>query len=119
MIRTSRIAMVLLMTTITSCDKAEIHADPRDSAWAIKAAETCPGIRPLVRRALANGGITIADLERINGAIGMMRSSPVKGQKCDVRFDTPTTTRDVQVQDGVMMVGDVPTPTYRTIPAPE
>lgn len=116
----SRIAAACSVALLAAgCSKEEMRASPRDVAWAIRAAEGCPAVAELVKSNLRDGFMSIADLESVNGALTVAIANPVKGQRCDVRYVTPTTTRDVQEYDGMTMVGNVPTSSYRTIEAQE
>jgi hypothetical protein len=116
----SRIAISCAMGLLAAgCSKEEMRASPRDVAWAIRAAEGCPAVAGLVKSSLRDGSLSIADLEGVNGALTVAVANPVKGQVCDVKYVTPTTTRDVQEYDGMTMVGKVPMSRYRTIEAQE
>lgn len=99
-----RITMMLLtVASLSACDKEKMRSDPRDVAWAHRVANDCPAIAPTLAAAKSDGLISIADLERITGALATAHSSPVKGQTCNPRFLTPTSTRDVTVEDAPLI----------------
>lgn len=93
----------LALLALAGCDKEKMRSDPRDVAWAHRVADDCPAIAPTLATAKSDGLISIADLERITGALATAHSSPVKGQVCNPRFLTPTSTRDVTVEDAPLI----------------
>ena len=96
-------AVVLALACLSACDKEKMISDPRDDAWAHRVATDCPAIAPAVALADKDGTISVADLERITGALATAHSSPVRGQRCEPRFLTPTSTRDVTVEDAPLI----------------
>lgn len=88
-----------LATLAAACSKEDVGANPRDTAWVARSVRSCPAVAAIAKAGWSDGVFSIADLERFQGALVVARDSPVKGQDCDPRFATPTTTRDVVVQD--------------------
>ncbi len=90
---------VIALTGTSACSKEDMDADPRDVAWVSLSAKACPAVGSVAQAGWADGRFSIADLERFQGALGVARQSPVKGQECIPKHLTPTSTRDVVVED--------------------
>ena len=113
------ILIVGLAFGTAGCWADAVVADTRDQGWALRSAHLCPAVKNTVKTVIADGVITVDDVEIVSGAVGVARSSPVKGQHCDMKYTTPPSSRDYQVPDGMRMSGKAMVQNYRTVRSPE
>lgn len=109
----------MLALSTTGCWEETFAADGRDQSWTLRSAHLCPAVKPTVKTVVADGIITVSDVEVVSGAVAVARSNPVKGQACDMKYATPPSNRDYQVPDGTRMMGKLSVQNYRTVRSPE
>lgn len=102
--RSRTIIAIAFVSSLGACSKENADADPRDQAWVNRSTEACPAVAAIAKAGWRDGRFTIADLERFQGALEVARHSPVKGQECAPAYLTPTSTRDIVVQDDPMII---------------
>jgi hypothetical protein len=91
------------LVVLSGCSKEDMDADTRDVGWVNRSVAACPAVAASAKAGWTDGRFSIADLERFQGALVVARNSPVKGQDCAPKYLTPTSTRDVVVEDSPLI----------------
>lgn len=103
----SRVSMLMAagaaLILLCGCSKEDMDADTRDVGWVNRSVAACPAVASAAKAGWTDGRFSIADLERFQGALVVARNSPVKGQDCAPKYLTPTSTRDVVVEDSPLV----------------